>query len=294
MKRDLKDKDWRKLAAIFSGETDFSELEINMISFDARDLCKSWNDIGRRDEPVRIDTEKAWKRLEMAMEAEGENKKTATKIELKIGLSLRIAAAITLLAVLVWLVLTVVNNGTKRVVADNLNKITVDLPDGGTIVILNRNSTLTYPSKFKDDIRVVELEGEAFFEVVYDETKPFVVKTGITEIKVLGTSFNVITGNAGNETEVFVASGRVEVKNLGTGEAVTLEKGTIGIFSETDSKTMINTDVNYTAWSTKTLRYEGTELRKVFQDIKRVYDADISVTNDSIYYFPLSTDCKFN
>jgi transmembrane sensor len=288
MKRDLKDKDWRKLAAIFSGETDFSELDINMISFDAMSLYKSWNDIGKRDRPVHIDTEKAWEKMKMAMG--NENKKTATKTGLRIGLLLRVAAAIALLVLSVWLALTVVNNGTKRVVADNLNKITVDLPDGGTIVILNRNSTLTYPSKFKDDIRVVELEGEAFFDVASDGIKPFLVKTGMAEIKVLGTSFNVIAGNIDNETEIFVESGRVEVKNLGTDEVLTLEKGTIGILSETSSKTKINTDVNYTAWSTETLRYEGTELRKVFQDIKRVYGAEISAANDSIYDFPLSTD----
>jgi ferric-dicitrate binding protein FerR (iron transport regulator) len=290
MKRDFKDNEWSKLAAIFSGEIDPTESDINMMSFDARDLRKSWNDIGKRGNPVEIDTAKAWEKMEMAMEAEGENQKAATKTRLKIGLPLRVAAAIALLAVSVWLALTVVNNGTKTVVADNLNKITVGLPDGGTMVMLNRNSTLTYPSKFKDNTRVVELEGEAFFDVARDETKPFIVKTGIAEIKVLGTSFNVITGKTDNEVEVFVESGKVEVKNLSTDEVLTLEKGIIGVVSDIGSKTMVNTDVNYTAWSTETLIYEGTELREVFEDIKRVYGTDIKVTNDSIYGFPLSTD----
>jgi ferric-dicitrate binding protein FerR (iron transport regulator) len=84
------------------------------------------------------------------------------------------------------------------------------LPDG-TIVTLNKNSWLSYPEEFQDSIRKVLMEGEIFFEVAEDRTKPFVVNTGTTEIRVLGTSFNV--RNRQGNTAVIVETGVVRVSS---------------------------------------------------------------------------------
>ncbi len=278
--------DWNELASSFSGEKDPAKPDITMMPFDAAGLRKAWNDIGRLGQPVGIDAEKAWEKVEEVIDGNGE----VGMGRFRIRFLLRVAAAIALLAVSAWLALTVVNPGNKTVVAGNLDKIVVNLPDGGTVVTLNRNSSLSYPSRFKGDAREVELTGEAFFDVARDEAQPFFVKTGMAEIKVLGTSFNVIAGDADHEVEVFVESGKVEVKNLNTDEVLTLEKGNIGLVAGERSTTLVNEDVNYISWSTGQLNYDGTELRKVFEDIKRVYGTDIRVTNDSIYGFPLSTD----
>lgn len=61
----------------------------------------------------------------------------------------------------------------------------------GTKVWLNADSHLKYPVAFDNDQRVVELEGEAYFEVAKMKEKPFIVKTGSQEVKVLGTHFNI-------------------------------------------------------------------------------------------------------
>src|SRR5688572_16316604 len=66
----------------------------------------------------------------------------------------------------------------------------VTLPDGSA-VYLNASSTLTFPEVFAESERTVELTGEAFFEVVKNPAKPFVVKTNNIRTVVLGTSFNV-------------------------------------------------------------------------------------------------------
>ena len=61
----------------------------------------------------------------------------------------------------------------------------------GTTVHLNAGSKLTYPVRFAGKRRIVALEGEAYFEVVQDESHPFVVQTHLGEVLVLGTAFNV-------------------------------------------------------------------------------------------------------
>lgn len=61
----------------------------------------------------------------------------------------------------------------------------------GTRVCLNSQSRLTYPVVFDSKERVVELEGEAYFDVEEDAERPFLIKIKDAAVKVLGTSFNV-------------------------------------------------------------------------------------------------------
>jgi len=83
------------------------------------------------------------------------------------------------------------------------------LPDG-SIITQNKNSTLRYPTAFMGKTRVVELTGEAFFNVRHDPQKPFIIKVNDVQITVLGTSFNV--KNSGKTTEVVVETGIVSVQ----------------------------------------------------------------------------------
>src|SRR5690606_13331293 len=64
------------------------------------------------------------------------------------------------------------------------------LPDG-TKAWLNAASRLEYPASFPSDERIVSLEGEAYFEVAPDQTRPFRIRTSRKTIEVLGTKFNV-------------------------------------------------------------------------------------------------------
>lgn len=90
-------------------------------------------------------------------------------------------------------------------------KSTIFLKDG-SVVYLNSESRISYPEVFSDSQRVVLLEGEAFFEVAKNESKPFIVKTGPIDVKVLGTSFNV-RSFMDDHIKISLVSGRVEVVN---------------------------------------------------------------------------------
>lgn len=92
-------------------------------------------------------------------------------------------------------------------------KTTFDLPDG-TIVKLNSSSKLRFPFYFSGNKREVMLEGEAFFEVVRDESKPFIIRSGNISTTVLGTSFNIKAHQESDIIQVAVVSGEVKVEPI--------------------------------------------------------------------------------
>jgi len=92
------------------------------------------------------------------------------------------------------------------------NQISVTLQDGSK-VWLNAETTLIYPSVFADDTRRVKIDGEAIFEVEYDEDKPFIVETFAYNVEVLGTKFNVIANEDSQHFTTSLIEGSVRVVN---------------------------------------------------------------------------------
>ncbi|GGN03100.1 anti-sigma factor [Dyadobacter beijingensis] len=98
--------------------------------------------------------------------------------------------------------------------------VSIELPDG-TQVWLNKNSKIEFPKVFTGGERQVYLQGEAFFEVVPNPEKPFIVKSDRISTRVLGTSFDVKAYHGDETASVSVATGKVEVsKEIGEGEPV--------------------------------------------------------------------------
>lgn len=92
----------------------------------------------------------------------------------------------------------------------NQSEQEVTLPDG-TTVLLAQNSSIVYEKTFNQARREIFLQGEAFFQVKRDVTKPFVVHTGELVTEVLGTSFRIRQNEKGKTTEVSVLTGKVSV-----------------------------------------------------------------------------------
>jgi len=81
----------------------------------------------------------------------------------------------------------------------------------GTRVWLNAMSKIKYPALFQADERRVELEGEACFEVVKNQKKPFIVQTSRIDVKVLGTEFNVMAYSDEQAVQTTLVEGAVQV-----------------------------------------------------------------------------------
>lgn len=163
----------------------------------------------------------------------------------------------------------------------------VNLPDG-TLVSLNTNTKISYPRKFERNIREVSIEGEAFFEVKPDKSRPFVIHAGKAQIKVLGTSFCVNAYPETKQVEVIVQTGKVQVMNKAAEPAQTNElilvpgdKGTLVYASNTLQKTT-NQDLNFISWKTRNLIFKATSLNEVILNLERVYKVKISLADPKL------------
>jgi transmembrane sensor len=151
------------------------------------------------------------------------------------------------------------------------------LPDSSH-VWLNLNSTLYASKTFSSSQRKVILEGEAYFEVKHDESKPFKVKAGNTIIKVLGTSFDVKTEKENNNVSVVVNSGKVAFyKTNSLHDNYILTQGTKGQFIASDLKIIVsgNKNQNYLSWKTGILSFYDTPLSEVCSILGDHYDKKI-------------------
>ena len=160
-------------------------------------------------------------------------------------------------------------------------KSTVHLKDGSRI-ILNSNSKVKFPVEFSDSERVIELEGEAYFEVAKDASRPFRVKTANTMTTALGTTFNIDAFEEENDIKISLTSGRIEVKKLDgkAGEKpFELVPGQGVVYSRLDQR-MVQTDIDMekvTAWTSKELIFHNEDINEVMRRLERWYGVEITV-----------------
>jgi transmembrane sensor len=98
----------------------------------------------------------------------------------------------------------------NEIVTKKGSKTNVRLPDG-TQVWLNADSKISYAETFQGATREVQLTGEAFFDVVKDKSRPFIIHTATIDIRVLGTAFNVRSYPDEKSTETALVRGEIEV-----------------------------------------------------------------------------------
>ena len=149
-----------------------------------------------------------------------------------------------------------------------------------TEVWLNAGSRLIYPSAFDENKRKVQLQGEAYFKVSKDKTRPFMVETIHSTIKVLGTSFNVKAYPDEKTEETVLVEGSVSV-HLGNtifGKEVLLKPDHQIITGDPDqSYTVSKVNVqNYTSWIDGLLTFNDEPLSRVLKRISRFYDLQIT------------------
>mgnify|MGYP000980182590 CR=1 FL=1 len=108
------------------------------------------------------------------------------------------------------------------------------LPDG-TKAWLNAGSTIGFSENFSDTLRYVRLQGEAFFEVVKDHKRPFIVEANGVTVQALGTAFNVAQEMGETETTVALVEGKVKVENKEKTHTVILKPGQELVASESNT-----------------------------------------------------------
>ena len=149
----------------------------------------------------------------------------------------------------------------------------------GTRVWLAKGSQLDYPKTFATDKRTVHLVGKAFFEVVRDAKRPFVISSELTAVQVLGTSFNMIADR--DYTEVIVKTGQVQLsENKNPANAIKLGVNDRGLYQDDDLSKSINNQPNYLSWKTNEFTYDGVSIEKVLQELSEHYGKPTQMAAD--------------
>ncbi|GAA4137513.1 hypothetical protein GCM10022216_13570 [Sphingobacterium kyonggiense] len=165
----------------------------------------------------------------------------------------------------------------------------VELPDG-SIVNLNSKSSLKYQANYMED-RNLTLSGEAYFEVkpllIAEKKAPFQVKTELQTIEVLGTAFNVKTGNIKDETLLY--EGRINLKNK-TGMLKKLFPGDLAKINEgnTEVVKLNEGEIEETlAWKEGYLYYNNRTLKHILEDLQKYYDFEFNGKEVPSEYFTI-------
>ena len=234
-----------------------------------------------------FDAEEAWKKFSGRIGEERGGLRGGGRVWVLRGLGA--AAAVLMLGLFTVVIARYLKDlsDSKPVIMAATTIVKQDTLSDGSTIVLNTNSTLTYPKNFAESNRLVELVGEAFFDVRSDSAKPFIIQAGTARIRVLGTSFHV-RAYPGTDLKVYVESGRVELiyadsASHETTQRVLLpgEKGRINHATHTLTLSA-EIDPDELFWVNRKLIFRQTNLEVVFDLLKTHYNARIIVKNEQI------------
>ncbi|BFP39401.1 FecR family protein [Flavobacteriaceae bacterium GF1] len=160
-------------------------------------------------------------------------------------------------------------------------KLNVTLADG-TKVVLNSGSTLCFPERFEGNSREVELMGEAFFEVVKNRNKPFVIRSGDITTTVLGTSFNINAYPDKEEVAVTLATGKVKIAS--TDSTVFISPNQQAVFDHLN-KTLstFQVEINpYIDWKNGIIHINDATLAETTAILERWYGVSFVFENEKL------------
>jgi len=156
----------------------------------------------------------------------------------------------------------------------------------GTKVWLNSMSKLHFPIRFKGPLREVYIEGEAYLEVAKDAKRPFIVHTKNTDIKVLGTKFNV---NTYNESIAKTALVEGAVLLTANNKSIRLSPGQQGISRFNEGLSITNFDQEQTlSWIDGVYYFQNSSLKEIATVIHRWFAVDVIFENPQLANLRLS------
>ncbi|MCK6693414.1 MAG: FecR domain-containing protein [Thermoanaerobaculia bacterium] len=287
----------------FTGEINARELQILEAWIEesprhaelASQYAQIWNQAPARDRQFSLDMEAEFRELKRRIARREEMPAKTASIGQR---WIRVAASVVFLlaAVLVYREFKPATANMIVVEAGHLDKRKIDLPDGSR-VWLRGGGALKYPKVFTGELREVELDGEAYFEVAHRPDQPFRVELPDNgSVEVLGTEFNVKYRAGEPEPAVLVRSGAVRFSPQGMKNGPVLKGGEKAVFKP-GSAQLIRSNVhsfNELAWQSGRLEFVRAPMREVVADLEQYYGVKITVRNtallDCLHTSPLMAD----
>ncbi len=149
--------------------------------------------------------------------------------------------------------------------------------EDGTTVWLNAGSHFAFPPKFIGKNREVFLDGEAYFEVAKDVTKPFLISTGDIKIEVVGTKFNLTAYSSDNLSETVLLEGGVNIWDNGKlfKDKISMSPNQKVTYSKSGKDFILEPEMDpglYIAWVDGWYPFKNESLEKVFLKLERYYN----------------------
>jgi ferric-dicitrate binding protein FerR (iron transport regulator) len=225
--------------------------------------------------PFTISKEEALKKLKAKMEHHT-GSIDISRHQIKRIYSIVAVAALLLLLFGIWEFL---NNPLVNVVAEKGQHTEYKLPDG-SMVAMNAESKISFKKNYFNKSRTVNMEGEAFFDV--RKGTVFTINTKLADIKILGTSFNLVSRD--NTFKVSCITGKIQVSSgsqsltITPGESATLKNNVLLKYSDKNIKNIPN-------WRLGESYFENSPLNSVFKEIERQFNVNFVVTKMDEKYF---------
>jgi len=193
-----------------------------------------------------------------------------------------IAAVIMIPIAIFWAVKNFISNNPQKetwvsIEAPAWTRAQFCLPDG-TTGWLNSNSSLKYFGNYGSD-RTVIIDGEAYFDVVTNETNPFRVEANGIELEVTGTKFNISSYQDENEIEVVLDEGKLMIRNNELYNQYTMNPHDLFVYNR-DMKTIsaqVVDPVKYISWTEGKLSFRNDPIDVVAKRLERWYNVDVVV-----------------
>ncbi len=200
------------------------------------------------------------------------------KTETKIFTLSRVLSSIAAIAVLAFGAMFLFQDGA----------VTYSSPGAYTLadnsVVKLRNGSITI-SEFSDSERRVQLDGEAFFEISKDKTRPFRIAGNNVDVEVLGTSF--LVKESGSISYVSVTEGSVRVVDKSSSENAILEAGQAVQVTDAGIE-VLDKYKNLSGWKDGYYQFKNTTLVQVLDELSIVFDTEIDVEDSDLL------DCDFS
>lgn len=220
----------------------------------------------------KLEIEQARKKLHSEIDFDT----TPVALRYRYGVAASIAALLTLSFFLYTKTLD--NTMVEISVASGDSVKEVVLPDG-SMVWVNNGSFISYPEDFGVENRSITLRGNAFFDVVKDSLKPFLINTGKLNVKVIGTSFDVYSFKD-EPARVSVKTGKVEVLHTKSKSKIQLIANEQSSFDSLTNK-MVKAKIGFdqSLWRDNILQFENLHLNYVLKRIERKYNVRFKCTD---------------
>ena len=248
-----------------------------------------WNESKRIARTSTVDENAAWERFKARTTVKERETEVLPMYPKPVFRILRMVAMVLMTAGVGWLSYIFATRSSSNemlTISSGMQTLTDTLPDG-SVVTLNRKSSISSRQDFAGKTRDVKLTGEAFFDVKPDKSKPFLISVNDVTVKVVGTSFNV-KDNA-EKTEVIVETGIVEVSRDTQRVRITPRHEAIIMKASSEMRKSITAYEFHNYYRTRKLFCDGTPLWRLVEILNEAYEADIVIGNERLRNQPINT-----